>query len=61
MVDASVTVKLVDGLIHLSWQNIVMMGVGGILIYLAISREYEPVLLLPIGPGQFWQISRLPN
>ncbi|MGC9467753.1 MAG: sodium ion-translocating decarboxylase subunit beta [Anaerolineae bacterium] len=28
-----------------------MMGVGGLLIYLAIAKEYEPVLLLPIGAG----------
>ncbi len=30
---------------------LVMMAVGGGLIYLAIVREYEPVLLLPIGFG----------
>jgi len=51
MIDANVTVKLVDGFIHLSVGNIVMMAVGGVLIYLAIAREYEPVLLLPIGSG----------
>lgn len=51
MVDASVTVRLVEGFLHLGWQNIVMMAVGGILIYLAIVKEYEPVLLLPIGAG----------
>ncbi|MBN2389193.1 MAG: sodium ion-translocating decarboxylase subunit beta [Anaerolineae bacterium] len=28
-----------------------MMAIGGILIYLAIAKEYEPVLLLPIGIG----------
>ncbi|MBI2305538.1 MAG: sodium ion-translocating decarboxylase subunit beta [Chloroflexi bacterium] len=28
-----------------------MMAVGGALIYLAIAKEYEPVLLLPIGAG----------
>jgi len=28
-----------------------MMGVGGLLIYLAIARKYEPLLLLPIGVG----------
>lgn len=28
-----------------------MMAVGGLLIYLAIAKEYEPVLLLPIGLG----------
>jgi Na+-transporting methylmalonyl-CoA/oxaloacetate decarboxylase, beta subunit len=31
--------------------NLIMIGVGLILIYLAIVREYEPVLLLPIGFG----------
>lgn len=34
-----------------SWKNIVMILVGLILIYLAIKKEYEPVLLLPIGFG----------
>jgi len=29
--------------------RLVMMAVGGTLIYLAIAKEYEPVLLLPIG------------
>jgi len=35
----------------LSWQNLVMMAVGLVLIYLAIAKKYEPVLLLPIGFG----------
>ena len=35
----------------LSWQMVVMMIVGGVLIYLAIAKDYEPVLLLPIGFG----------
>ncbi len=35
----------------LTWQNVVMMAVGGVLIYLAIAKDYEPVLLLPIGFG----------
>ncbi len=43
--------NLLAGLQALTWQNIVMMGVGGVLIYLAIAKEYEPVLLLPIGIG----------
>ena len=34
-----------------SWKSIVMILVGLILIYLAIKKEYEPVLLLPIGFG----------
>jgi sodium ion-translocating decarboxylase beta subunit len=31
--------------------NALMMGIGLILIYLAISKKYEPLLLLPIGFG----------
>lgn len=31
--------------------NLVMMGIGLILVYLAIAKEYEPLLLLPIGFG----------
>ena len=42
---------LTQALFQLSWQNLVMLGVGLILIYLAIAKEYEPVLLLPIGFG----------
>ena len=34
-----------------TWANLVMLIVGAILIYLAIAKEYEPVLLLPIGFG----------
>lgn len=33
------------------WGNIVMMIIGGILIYLAIKKKYEPLLLIPIGFG----------
>lgn len=39
------------GLFHLSWQNMVMFGLGGVLIYLAVTRGYEPLLLIPIGFG----------
>jgi sodium ion-translocating decarboxylase beta subunit len=39
------------GFSNLTVGNVVMIGVGCILIYLAISREYEPLLLLPIGFG----------
>jgi carboxybiotin decarboxylase len=35
----------------LTWQHLVMLAVGGILIYLAIAKEYEPSLLLPMGFG----------
>lgn len=33
------------------WGNAVMILVGGVLITLAVVKEYEPVLLLPIGFG----------
>ena len=35
----------------LTWQNLVMMAIGGLLIYLAIAKQYEPLLLIPIGFG----------
>lgn len=39
------------GFSHLSLGNAIMIAVGCVLIYLAISRKYEPLLLLPIGFG----------
>jgi sodium ion-translocating decarboxylase beta subunit len=42
---------LLEAFRMLTWQNIVMMAVGGVLIYLAITKDYEPLLLLPIGFG----------
>ncbi|HEX9796265.1 MAG TPA: sodium ion-translocating decarboxylase subunit beta [Anaerolineales bacterium] len=43
--------QLLQAPLALTWQNLVMMAAGGVLIYLAIAKEYEPVLLLPIGFG----------
>ncbi|NOR14938.1 MAG: sodium ion-translocating decarboxylase subunit beta [Candidatus Aminicenantes bacterium] len=40
-----------SGFANLSWGNWVMFIAGGILIYLAISKKYEPLLLIPIGFG----------
>ncbi|TET39897.1 MAG: glutaconyl-CoA decarboxylase subunit beta, partial [Dehalococcoidia bacterium] len=39
------------GFASLYWGNLVMLLVGGVLIYLAIRRRYEPLLLIPIGFG----------
>jgi len=36
---------------NFSWGNLVMLAAGCVLVYLAIAKEYEPVLLLPIGFG----------
>ncbi|HEY3367520.1 MAG TPA: sodium ion-translocating decarboxylase subunit beta [Symbiobacteriaceae bacterium] len=43
--------ELIVHLQTLSWQQIVMMLVGCGLIYLAIAKEYEPLLLAPVGFG----------
>ncbi len=42
---------LLEAPANLSWQNVVMMIAGGVLIYLAIAKDYEPLLLVPIGFG----------
>lgn len=39
------------GIANLGWGQILMMTVGGLLVYLAIVRKFEPLLLLPIGFG----------
>lgn len=39
------------GFTSIGWQDLVMYLVGAVLIWLAISKEYEPMLLLPIGFG----------
>jgi carboxybiotin decarboxylase len=40
-----------SGFAHLHWTNLVMYVIGGVLIYLAITKEFEPLLLIPIGFG----------
>lgn len=42
---------LVTGLLAITWKQIVMYLIGIILIWLAIKKEYEPSLLLPMGFG----------
>jgi len=39
------------GFAALTWQHIVMIVVGALLIYLGIAKKYEPLLLVPIGFG----------
>ncbi len=39
------------GLMHLNWKQILVMGIGVFLIILAITKGYEPLLLIPIGMG----------
>ena len=40
-----------SGLSVLDWQNYVMIGIAIVLMYLAIKKQYEPLLLLPIAFG----------
>ena len=39
------------GFLNITWQQSIMILVACILIYLAIKKEYEPLLLLPIAFG----------
>ena len=42
---------LFGNILETTWQQIVMWCIGGLLIYLAIAKEMEPSLLLPMGFG----------
>lgn len=42
---------LIEGISHITWEQVVMWMVGVLLIYLAIAKEMEPALLLPMGFG----------
>ena len=42
---------LLEGITAVTWQQAVMYVVGIILIWLAVKKEYEPSLLLPLGFG----------
>jgi sodium ion-translocating decarboxylase beta subunit len=50
-VRAFATLLYNSGFAGLTWQNLVMFAVGGVLIYLAVRKGYEPLLLIPIGFG----------
>lgn len=42
---------LLQGIQAITWQQVVMWVIGGVLIWLAIAKDYEPTLLLPMGFG----------
>ena len=42
---------LIAGFGHLQWSNLVMMAIGCLLLYLGIKKDFEPLLLVPIGFG----------
>jgi len=43
--------ELTKGFVNFTLGNLIMIVAGCVLIYLAIAKEFEPVLLLPIGMG----------
>lgn len=51
VVNALVEIFQESGFLSLEWQNWVMIGVSFLLLYFAIVRKYEPLLLLPIAFG----------
>ncbi len=40
-----------SGFINMHWSNPVMIALGGLLLYLGIKKDVEPLLLVPIGFG----------
>jgi oxaloacetate decarboxylase beta subunit len=49
--DISRILLLVQAPSKFTWQEVVMIAIGALLVYLAIAKDIEPVLLLPIGFG----------
>ena len=49
--DIFIQLAQASGFANLEFGNLVMFVVAGILIYLAIAKNYEPLLLIPIGFG----------
>ena len=47
------------GFVTMSWQQLVMIGVACVFLFLAIKRQYEPLLLVPIAFGML--LTNLPG
>lgn len=57
-IDSLRTIWESSGFLALTWQHLVMLAVACVLVYLAIVKKFEPLLLLPIAFGVF--LSNLP-
>ena len=57
---ALVSVWTDSGFAALTIENVIMILVGLVLLYLAIAKEYEPLLLMPIALAILWLTSRIP-
>lgn len=42
---------LLEGITSITWQQLFMMVIGSLLMYLGIEKKYEPTLLVPMGFG----------
>lgn len=51
MSDIFINFILNTSVFNLEWQNYIMILISGILVYLAIWKKFEPLLLLPISFG----------
>ena len=51
MIDQQTIDLLLQGVYNVTWQSLVMLGISFVLMYLAIVKGYEPLLLLPIAAG----------
>ncbi|WP_353963365.1 sodium ion-translocating decarboxylase subunit beta [Solibaculum intestinale] len=40
-----------NGILSIGWQQVVMYVIGALLIYLALAKNFEPALLMPMGFG----------
>lgn len=51
MLDKLLKLLLDSGFAHMGWENWIMFMISGLLVYLAIKKGYEPLLLIPIAFG----------
>ena len=51
MVEGDTLGLLMQGVANVTPQSLIMIGVALVLLYLGIARDYEPLLLVPIGAG----------
>ena len=50
---------LVSGAAGITWEMVLMWAIGGLLIWLAVKKDFEPSLLLPMGFGAILVTSQL--
>lgn len=61
MLDKIVQFLQATGFTAFTWQNAVMLAVALLILYLAIVKEFEPLLLVPIGFGALLANIPMPN